>query len=251
MWGLFVQLSYSEAEGTATLLTDVSNQKQGPDALTGRILLNYLFCVVCCLLTCGDLVSGRELRHKLPDGFVERAVSVIVRDQTATIKYYFGVNDETMASLLEKCQPDQMSDGSETASETKQSDRTEQEKVLLKKLCEGLTVHNGDKSLELLPLKIVISPKHHFSYLAEFEFKITSNGQHDIVIEDTNFQEMESAVRYSLKAAGSTMLLQSNVAPIIIRANRHELHKLKPEKRTEACKIRATLAIQIDDSTQG
>ncbi len=42
--------------------------------------------------------------HKFPDGYIDRSVSVIVRDQTATIEYSAGMNDETMRQILEKWQ---------------------------------------------------------------------------------------------------------------------------------------------------
>jgi len=175
---------------------------------------------------------------------VERAVEVVVRDETVTIRYFIGVNDNTQSELAEKwLSKNQMSE------ESGQAGKHDFESELQQRIKKGILVSLEGKKIQLSDGEVCQSPKHHFSYLVEFNFEIPPGSSNDLEIFDNNFQEMESAARYSLKALGSTILAKSNVAPIIIRAKRHELQRLENEKRSEICKIRATVVTDIGQSS--
>ena len=187
---------------------------------------------------------GTVTAHELADGFVERAMEVIVRDQTVTIRYYIGVNDNTHLELAKKWMP-----ANQMSFETGETDEQQFKSILLREIKKGISVSLQGKKIELADGKAVQSPKHHFSYLVEFNFDIPSGNSNELEIEDKNFQEMDSAARYSLKALGSTILVKSNVAPIIVRAKRHELQSVENGKRSEICKIRATVVTDTGRSS--
>ena len=212
-----------------------------PDAapLILRLLPNYLFYVLFAFL-----MVQTSFAHELVDGFVERAMEVVVRDENVTIRYFIGVNDNTQSELAKKWLPaNQMSD------ETGLTDEQVFQSKLLQEIKEGISVSLQGKKILLADGEVCQSPKHHFSYLVEFKFDIPPGSSNEIEIEDNNFQEMESAARFSLKALGSTILVKSNVAPIIIRAKRHELQRMADGKRSEICKIRATVVTDNGQSS--
>jgi len=95
------------------------------------------------------------------------------------------------------------------------------------------------------------SAKHHFEFVAEFKYQLPVAKNVQLLIEDHTFQKLDGAVRYSLKAMGSTMILRSNVAPIIIRAKRHQLGVLGSELRAKTCKIAATVVTATPTSKNG
>lgn len=187
--------------------------------------------------------------HELADGFVEKAMEVVVRDEIVKIRYFIGMNDNTQADLKSKWI-------AQMSRQTRQSYPEDFEPILLQQVKSGIAVSREGTRVALEAGKVCQSPKQHFTYVVEFSFKIPTGRLSELEIEDKNFQEMDSAARYSFKALGSTMLVKSNVAPIIIRAQRHELQRLEERKRSEVerkrseiCKIRATVATDTGDSS--
>jgi len=99
--------------------------------------------------------------------------------------------------------------------------------------------------------KVVVEPagRHPFSVVVKFQFSVaekqtaeqegkadreketraaseadsTKNGAVDFQVADGLFSEYHGATRYALRSRGSTMLLQSNVAPVLVRADRVEI----------------------------
>ncbi|MEM9942814.1 MAG: hypothetical protein AAF939_14720 [Planctomycetota bacterium] len=58
---------------------------------------------------------GNPNPHELPDGFVERTMAVIVRDQTAFVEYRIGLNNQTMANLLNEWSNSEKTDSGDPA----------------------------------------------------------------------------------------------------------------------------------------
>ena len=190
-----------------------------------------VFFSACLLFQAVD----RAFAHELEDNFVEKAVEVVIRDNKATLKYYVGVSDSTAKSYIEKWTGTKLSDDQTINVEV---DFAEQ---LAKRLVESVELKINGTQRKLRPADVSNPAKHHFTCVAKLEFEL-DNGANEIQIVDKEFQEIQSAARYSLKALGSTMLVNSNVAPIIIRAKRHELNADGANRRSELCTINATVA---------
>lgn len=102
--------------------------------------------------------------------------------------------------------------------------------------CNGQTII--PHSLTLGP-----APQHPFVLVVKFEFDLPPGNANDLQIRDKNFRSQSGAVRYALKAKGNAMLLKSNQAPILIRAQRVELAGLSPEQTEQSTTTNCRLAI--------
>ena len=188
-------------------------------------------------LTIFLLLPCRASSHELKDGFVEKIIEVVVRDNTAQMKFHLGVTQPTMVCLLENWNENKLS-----ASQQKNPvDHFELE--CFSRLPSEVTVLFNGTSVPLRSAVIQKSLRHHFSYTAEFLFELPQGKDGELKIVDQSFQKMDSAIRYSIKTVGSAMLLRSNVAPIIVRSTRHDLSKMDEATRLQTCQIIATVAI--------
>ena len=189
------------------------------------------FFSVCLVFHAVDLVPA----HELEDEFVEKAVEVVIRDNKATLKYYVGVSEVTAKAYVEKWSEKKLADNSEVDCEI------EFGRQLVARLPNQIELKINGTLRKLRPVDVSNPAKHHFTCVAQLEFELDP-GPNEINIVDKEFREIQSAARYSLKALGSTMLVKSNVAPIIIRAKRHELKADGANRRAELCTINATVA---------
>ena len=200
------------------------------------VIRRILFFFSICLQFHPAQIS---LAHELEDGFIEKAMEVVIRDDTATLKYYVGINDNTIdqvvAKWIKKAAPKTKSQPDSIVEKLNFSD------LLLQQLSTSIELKINDKPVKLIQKRVYEPGKHHFNWVAEFEFPL-ANGTNELSLVDQEFRQMKGAARYSLKALGSTMLLKSSVAPIIIRAKRHELNNLGIKPRREICTITATVA---------
>ena len=106
----------------------------------------------------------------------------------------------------------------------------------IKVTCEG-----KPHSIELVSVEK--APRHPFVLRLNFKFKLPELETVQFGIIDENFREQTGAVRYALKGNKNTMLLNSNVAPIVVRAKRVELKGLSVKEVTLKTSISAKLAI--------
>ncbi len=118
----------------------------------------------------------------------------------------------------------------------------------------ALSVKLDQASVALENVEIEPAPRHPFSIIVKFEFDLSSDQQSQaqengrkqgisLEVVDQLFPEQDGAIRYALKTRGRAMLLRSNVAPILVRAQRHELSGWESEKRNKMSRIDARLAI--------
>ena len=245
------------------------------------------------------------IAHVLKDGYIERTVEVVIRDDTAYVEYSVGLNENTMAQLTsswdelktqpteskpsggnedEKANPKESEpvettktktdkkpsdskpvdsnpdDSSPTDSSSTDSSSTDSssekatvfDKALLAKfnksapakVTEGLKITCDDKPVKIESVALDPAPRHPFDVKVKFQFKIPKSDKESIELklEDSNFTKQTGAVRYALKAKGIAMLVQSNVAPIIVRAERVELGELTEEQRKTQTSILARIA---------
>ena len=198
--------------------------------------------------------------HEFPDGFIERSVAVTFEDMTATIEYSVGCSPNTMLDLMKRWDqredatgPDSnaLDDATSAASESgslKSNDTPTAPKVgndlpeLTPKqiseiearfrsrlgafVAENLTVILDKTPTKLEPPRVEISPRHHIKATVVLEVEFEDESTVDFIIKDKLFRDNESAFRYAAKAKGDAMLLQSNVSPILVRAERVESKSL-------------------------
>ena len=304
--------------------------------------------ILIVALTLGLAASSPSAPHKFEDGFVERTLAIVIRDNAATAEYSIALNQSTLNELLDQWkkeadsrQPEpsestsakttaklQSCDGSKSDTETETfidpkpdsrieisepesttqsspklhpklhtkggedsqterpqeqnrqapeatsspaattsvaqpADESEEEKSLphddenpiherllaeLKSIGPDQIAQRIQINCDGQPLKIknVVAspaPRHPFNLKVKFEFELppTKSAQLDIV--DNNFRQQTGAVRYAIKALGSTMLVKSNAAPIIIRAKRVELAGLSEKETVSETSISAKILV--------
>lgn len=175
--------------------------------------------------------------HDTPDGFVERAVAVVIQGRTVSVSIQIGINAKTMRDVLAECD----------ISEEFQSDEE-----LTRCFCEILKNQLVDDwSLEvegerLKPMDLNVEPyaEHHKTAVLKFQAKIPESVEDaSFRLIDHSFLNLDGAVRYALKSKGNSLLTNTDVAPIIIRAKRIELSSMSEAQRKEACQINARFVI--------
>ena len=177
--------------------------------------------------------------HEIPDNFVERTVAVVVRDNVAELTYSAGLNFKTMRSLLQQWGlPSHQY--AENVGDEELSKHFRQ--AAFNRLSTGLQVTRDGQLLKLKKLTCEPSSRHHFSLIARYQMDLGEPAQPiSLELTDKNFPSQQGAIRCALKATGTAMVLQSNVAPIIVRAKRHELKYQTPKERTAVSQIKAKL----------
>ena len=128
------------------------------------------------------------------------------------------------------------------------------------------------EAVEFSELSVEPASRHPYSILVKFQFSLDSqdgkigekaptnspvtkmpsvepnkelpaNKVVDFEVADELFPGYSGAVRYALRARGSTMLLQSNVAPVLVRADRVEINKKAAVKAESSPAIKAKLTV--------
>ena len=108
-------------------------------------------------------------------------------------------------------------------------------------IARQITVSCNGKPLQIKNVSAAAAPRHPFNLVVQFEFEIPSLESAKLKIEDQNFRQHSGAIRYALKVLGSTILVKSDVAPLIVRAQRHELAGLSKKEAA----IRTSIAAEV------
>ena len=196
-----------------------------------RLLSTIVYVVVW-------LAVAQVNAHELEDGFVERAVAVVVRPGEATIKYSIGANEATCQQLANSWSGDREAD--EDAPFLS---------AVGDALVNGMTVQADGKPVHLELLEVIPTPRHHVEATVVMRLKLPDpvEGANSILLkfQDKNFKKhrnppgdvepglekarpnsqhdrgaMDGAFRFALKGAKGAMLNRSTVAPILVRAKR-------------------------------
>lgn len=259
--------------------------------------------IIAVLIAC-NCVDG-AIAHEFKDGFVERTMAVVVRDQTAIVEYSVGMNAKTMRQVVELwardndaiSQQNNVDSGQTTQNvtnktttalpQTAPTDKTAAPVVSAPKKLASIqdnpirpSVNSEDaatasefahqippelldefkskaiksiiKKIDFLcdgqPLspaksELGLPPKHPFTIVVRYEFKMPVGERIDLAIHDSNFHNLNGAVRYALKTKGQSMLMQSNQAAILVRSKRVELNDVSPDKLKAETTITGRLAI--------
>ncbi|MEM9410545.1 MAG: hypothetical protein AAGA30_05495 [Planctomycetota bacterium] len=190
---------------------------------------------VCCLIQTKIAVA-----HELRDGFVEKVFEAKIQDHKGCIKMHIGLTEPTMRSLVRRDTESEMSSVEEKII------REVFQLELFSIAQQGVSVEFGEQKLNILTRRVSPDLKHHFSFTVDLEFDLPPDSQGDLKIIDETFKKVDLAVRYSLKSSGSSMLIRSNVAPIIVRAMRIDLSNQDNDVREKTCQIIATVATGPD-----
>jgi hypothetical protein len=208
---------------------------------------------LCAILSLLAFSPGVSFAHEYPNGFVERSLSIVLRDNVAYGEYSIGLNQATAESFLRKSKVSLADETLEESAFPGEQVTDDAKPVLVpnavgEHLTDLDTIHRFSSSPEIwfqkhLKIKInsklvriekiQVSPasKHPFSITVKFQFLVATESiantvkrdKYRLSIVDELFSCHQGAVRQALKAKGSAMLLNSNVAPILVRAKRIEL----------------------------
>ena len=133
---------------------------------------------------------------------------------------------------------------------------------------DHLKLSNNGKPVVLSKVSVEPAARHPYSVLVKFQFSLYEKAKKamedspvvkessvdpransvasravDFQVADNLFADYSGAVRYSLRARGSTMLLRSNVAPVLVRAERVEVEQKTATGKQDSPAIRAKLTI--------
>lgn len=114
-------------------------------------------------------------------------------------------------------------------------------KVATDQVARGLKIKCNGKPLTVTSIAAGPPPRHPFIMTIQFKVQLPDSEICELKINDENFGKQHGAVRYALKAAGRAMLLKSDVAPILVRAERIELSKTPITQRASLTSINARL----------
>ena len=231
------------------------------------ITLIAFFALAVCSL-------GKLSGHELEDGCIEKAMAIVVRDGVATIELSVGINPATMEQQLgtwlaksadsEKrgSDPDQGDDAvdqktaaQETADHESKpvapNERSQEDDLnarfrqyAFEQFAKEINVEIDGRKVPLSKVSVEQSPRHHFDLIAKYSFSIPKQQgqpQSKLMINDLTLQKMIGGSRYSLKAAGKSILFKSNVSPIVVRAERNDLGKLSEKGLAKARRIEAVV----------
>jgi len=236
------------------------------------------------------LASGKADGHEFEDGFVERSVAVVVRDNVARLEYSIGLNPRTRRQLIKFWKSTDGLKGEIKSSLAKDSGSVQQSvdffQLAADHLSRRLDIVINNQRVKHKFISALRSSRHHVDVTVILEFNLPTLAAQipiDIEITDGNFfretmlqEEITPATRrwyssvvkpkktmrdehhllpapfgggfrYALKTAGSTVLSSSNVASILIRADRHLDEDFTLEQLDTALKIKAKVA-NIDET---
>ncbi len=200
-------------------------------------------CAVYLLL----LSLHNEVRaHELEDGFVERAVAVVVRPGNATISYSIGANEATRQQLTTRWSGGEGSG----ASDSVPNDGDSQEggdasflRVVGAALLEGTDVEVDGLPVDLELIEVIPTPRHHVEATVVMRLKMPKPAAGApsmlLTVHDGNFategsQEIlsltDGAFRYAIKGAQGVMLNRSTVAPILVRSKRRLIAEIPADQ---------------------
>lgn len=199
----------------------------------------------------------RAATHELEDGVVEKTVAVVVRDHTATIELSLGINPSTMQQQLTKWEANSKDPAAakmqaeesdpdadvETDSPMEADDLEQIEsqfrQYAFEQFSQEIKVSVDGRFMSLTKVSVEPSARHHFAMIAKYSFEIPQQQRVKLVIEDQSLESMNGGSRYALKAMGKSILFKSNVAPIIVRAERNDLAELSKQQLAKVSRIEA------------
>jgi hypothetical protein len=226
--------------------------------MSGFLMLRNNYLVLFLLL---GVFARPTFAHKFPDGYIDRTISVLIRDRHVEIEYSIGMNDRTMEQVVEAWKEDRSNGKDDPSTSDRISLDTSNlnvsagkpqamprladvkqpvdgevpefvendpqvletfEKLAAEKLVADFQVANDGQALGTPGRWTTLPTKRHMSLTLTMNFELPEKKASKLVIRDNNFRDLAGGVRKSIKAKGSSILTKSNAAPIIVRAQRIE-----------------------------
>lgn len=241
--------------------------------------------VILCLTVAMFCAVGEANGHEFADGFVERSVAVVAREDVARLEYSIGLNPNTKGKLIEFWQstdrgPNQPGTAHSAATRPTQS-QADFYQLAADHLSRRLEIAVNNERIRPRLISALPSSRHHVDVTVTLEFTLpTADTEIPITIEiaDGNFfrkrtQQQKVGLtnagtfnnipqpskpigearrllpapfgggfRYAFKTRGSTILNSSNVASILIRADRHIDADFNAAELESACRIKAKVS---------
>ncbi len=197
-----------------------------------------IFYVLLTFIAPGtDFVSFAD---EIPIGFAEKSIGLIVRDDELYIDFRLGLNDKDIRRFCTEWDI-------EAASENPSNLATFSSE-LGTRLPAALNVTIDGKALEAEIVEARPGGQHHVSCYVQLKYKLPKNTSTSAITQnlkfvDNSFAEMDGAIRLACKAQGETMLRESNVASLIVRAERYVLTELTDEERQKRLSISSKLLV--------
>ena len=295
-----------------------------------RRKFNQLCFFVYCTVTLFVVTQATVCAHVYEDGFVERSLTITIRDGVGYGEYRIGLNVKTAGQILElseqlsekdvrpKSLQDQpnaadhqahrrttqpvtspknlntskASDSNKTADANKANDSSKAtvpqvsppkldtagsgehltDLATIKRFgdlrqqwfTDHLKLSSDGQAIPLSKVSVEPAGRHPYSVLVKFQFSFDEEredaglpvdkeshvqseqntavaGVVNFRVTDDLFAGHSGATRYSLRARGTTMLLQSNVAPVLVRAERIEINQNATSREKKLPAIQAKL----------
>ena len=105
-----------------------------------------------------------------------------------------------------------------------------------------LELQLNDQPIPLTLQSVNISPRHHVNLTIRYEVDFPAGGNLRFRATDANFLKNRGGVRYAFKGLGRAMVLASNVEPVLVRAERVDLGKIRADKRLKYTTVETTIA---------
>ena len=158
--------------------------------------------------------------HEFADGHVERSLSFVVQDQKVFVEYAVGCNANTMKVLLNQWQTSSKSTSATespalstevgsilpTATTTAETSASEPltaadveiekafQKAVLAEIARQLDVTCNGKRVDIRPVSVELSPRHHVNALARLEFDLPQADRIRLIAHDVLFPDKEGTV---------------------------------------------------------
>jgi len=164
------------------------------------------------------------------------------------------IEDQESQSLNDQ-EPDTEADSDSEAESDNQTDSdreahaiapellTRFRETAVEEIPKRLTVTCDGNPLSLENVSIGPPPRHPFLITIKFQFRLPKTGQCQLKIADANFLNQTGARRQALKGTGKSMLLRSNVEPVLLRSERVVLGKREKADTDEQVVIDAKLLV--------
>ncbi len=188
-------------------------------------------------LLCSTFFMPSGLADELPESFAEKSLAIEIRENEIVLEYRVGL---ARSELKKYCEKHSCEIGAGSDSE------------LMEALAGGLAVELPQQiSIEVggQPVQPQVTQsrpggQHHVSALVELRVPFTGiEPGTTLKVVDHSFPELDGAIRLACKGRGAVMLRKSNVALLVVRANRVEFTKMSKSDREIASTIEALILI--------
>ena len=202
--------------------------------IAGQRMLVTLVTLVCCTsldasanesstpYIGNNSISVRPIVHELDDGVVLRAIQVTLRDRAAAVRYTIGLNDQTLADQFEVFTSEKPPGELATLLDQFRQHIGEQ-------VAANLSFEAAGNRLKAIEVTAEQGAQHHQRFVVDLQFEIPESSEAlDLQLSDNTFGQTAGSIKLALRVRGSAILLNSNVAPVIVRAKPVELPQQQP-----------------------